>query len=95
MMVNRAMQQGADAAAGDVVRVMLEPDAEPRTVNVPADLARAFTRATAARANFDALSYSHRKAYVEWIEEAKRPGTRQRRIERSLELLASGRKLKG
>lgn len=95
MMVNRAMQQGAGAASGDVVRVVLESDSEPRTVTVPADFVRAFARAPAALAHFDGMSYSHRKAYVEWIEEAKRPETRRRRIEKAIEMLGEGRKLKG
>jgi hypothetical protein len=95
MMVNRAMQQGAGAVSGDTVRVVIEPDSLPRTVTVPADLARAFTRSPAARENFDGLSYSHRKAYVEWIEEAKRVETRQRRIEKAIDMLTEGRKLKG
>ena len=95
MMVNRAMQQGAGAASGDTVRLVIEPDSLPRTVTVPADLARAFTRAPAAREKFDGLSYSHRKAYVEWIEEAKRLETRQRRVEKAIDMLSEGRKLKG
>lgn len=29
---------------------------------------------------YDAMSYTHRKEYVQWIEAAKKPETRARRI---------------
>jgi uncharacterized protein YdeI (YjbR/CyaY-like superfamily) len=34
---------------------------------------------------FDALSYSHRREYVQWINEAKKPATRTRRIAETVE----------
>jgi uncharacterized protein YdeI (YjbR/CyaY-like superfamily) len=37
------------------------------------------------------MSYSHRREYVDWIAEAKRPETRRRRIERTLERLRAGK----
>jgi hypothetical protein len=74
---NRA---GAGVAAGDVLDVDLELDTAPREVEVPADLAAALD-AAGARSSFDKLSYTHRKEHVRAVEEAKRPETRQRRIE--------------
>ncbi|MGH3705185.1 MAG: YdeI/OmpD-associated family protein, partial [Agromyces sp.] len=52
----------------------------PRTVEVPADLAAALDGA-GARAAFDALSPSARKAHVSAVEGAKAAETRQRRID--------------
>jgi len=69
---------------GDVVRVTLTVDEEPRRVDVPEDLGAALADVH-LQARFDALSYSHRREYVQWIEEAKRPATRQRRIEQTVE----------
>ncbi|MDQ3867775.1 MAG: YdeI/OmpD-associated family protein, partial [Actinomycetota bacterium] len=66
-------------------------DDERRVVDVPGDLEASLARDRAARAAFERLSYSHRKEYVQWIEEAKREETRRRRIERTLELLREGR----
>ena len=34
------------------------------------------------------MSYSHRKEYVGWIEEAKKPETRERRIAKTVKALA-------
>ena len=80
MAVNRSVREGAGVAAGDRVKVMMETDTAPRTVAVPADLARAMSKSKTAKARFDKLSYTHRKEYVQWIESAKRSETRARRI---------------
>jgi Bacteriocin-protection, YdeI or OmpD-Associated/Domain of unknown function (DUF1905) len=69
---------------GDTVAVTLVVDDEPRRVDVPDDLRAALAEAS-VRSRFDALSYSHRREYVQWIEEAKRPATRERRIEQTVE----------
>jgi hypothetical protein len=65
---------------GDPIVVDLEVDTAPRTVEVPADLATAL-EAAGARAAFDALSPSARKAHVTAVEGAKAAETRQRRID--------------
>jgi len=64
---------------GDAITVDLELDTAPRTVDVPADLASALS-AAGARAAFDALSPSARKAHVTSVETAKAAETRTRRI---------------
>jgi uncharacterized protein YdeI (YjbR/CyaY-like superfamily) len=46
----------AGVAAGDQVDVDIELDAEPREVEVPADLSEALAHDQAARATFDGLS---------------------------------------
>jgi hypothetical protein len=78
--VNRANREAAGVAAGDAVTVELESDDAPRTVAVPDDLAAALDQAPGARAAFDAMAFSHRREWVEWVTEAKRPETRERRI---------------
>ncbi len=47
---------------------------------VPDDLAAAFDERPGSRANFDAFPPSARRAILEWIVQAKRPETRERRI---------------
>jgi uncharacterized protein YdeI (YjbR/CyaY-like superfamily) len=39
---------------------------------------------------FEALADSHRKEYVRWISEAKRPATRIQRIAKTVEMLRAG-----
>ena len=40
----------------------------------------------------DAFAPSHRREYVEWITEAKRPETRDKRIAQAIEMLTQGKK---
>ncbi|HYO90538.1 MAG TPA: YdeI/OmpD-associated family protein [Pyrinomonadaceae bacterium] len=81
MAVNKAVREGAKVAAGDRVKIVMEADDAPRLVSVPPDLDKALAKSKAARTRFDKLSYTHRKEYAQWIESAKRPDTRARRIE--------------
>jgi uncharacterized protein YdeI (YjbR/CyaY-like superfamily) len=60
-------------------------------VKIPPDLAAALKKNDKARETFEAFSPSHRKEYIEWITEAKREETRQRRLARTLEWLAKGK----
>jgi len=43
-----------------------------------------------ARAAFDALAFTHRREYAQWVAEAKREETRERRAARALEMLRAG-----
>lgn len=60
-------------------------------VEVPADLAAALKKNKAAATAFEKFSPSHRREYVEWITEAKREETRQKRLATTLEWLAAGK----
>jgi uncharacterized protein YdeI (YjbR/CyaY-like superfamily) len=68
--------------------------ATPRPVpDLPAELAAALARDTAAGTAFAALSPSHRREYAEWVAEAKRADTRERRVATTLLQLAGGKPL--
>ena len=91
--LNTDVRAAAGVDAGDRVRVSIELDTEPRTVTVPDDLRSALAGDDAAREAFEKLSYTHRREDVEWIEEAKRPATRGRRIAGTLERICAGNHL--
>lgn len=93
--INKEMQQGAKVKTGDVVQMVMEPDTAPRTVEVPADLKKALKAAPVQDKLFAALSYSHKKEYVDWIEQAKKPETRAARIEKTLTMLDAKKTPKG
>ena len=80
----------AGVAAGEDVTVDLEPDTAPREVTVPDDLAAAMD--DQARTAYDGLSYTHRKEWVRWVEEAKKPETRAARVEKTVAGLKAGKK---
>ena len=88
MLVNKAMRQGAKAAVGDLVTVELSVDNAPRKVIVPPDFKQALAKSKKAQARFDAYPYSHQKEYLGYIEEAKRPETRAKRIAQTVAFLA-------
>jgi hypothetical protein len=80
----------AGVAAGDEVDVDIEADTAPREVTVPDDLAAALD--PDVRAIFDGLAYTHRKEWVRWVEDAKKPETRTVRITKTVEGLRAGKK---
>jgi hypothetical protein len=67
-------------------------DRETRVVTAPKDLRKLLAKNAKARAHFDTLAFSHRKEYVVWIVEAKKPETREARLVRTIEMLSKGRK---
>lgn len=78
---------------GDVVRVEVELDTEPRVVDVPAELAAALDGDAEARALFEEMSYTHRREYAEWVGGGKKGETRERRASKAVEMLLSGKRL--
>jgi hypothetical protein len=82
-------RQAAGVAAGEQIQVDITLDTAVRTVEIPPDLAAALD--PPARAYFDALAFSHRKEWVRWIEDAKRPETRTNRVATAATRLREGR----
>ena len=67
-------------------------DAKPprRSLVVPKELEAILDKDETAREHWDKFPYSHRKEYVEWIEEAKRDETRTRRIAEAYQKIREG-----
>jgi hypothetical protein len=83
-------REAAGVAAGDDITVDIEADTAPREVTLPDDLAAVMD--DDVRAAYDGLSYTHRKEWVRWVEEAKKPETRATRIEKTVAGLREGKK---
>ena len=83
-------REAAGVAAEQEVDVSIELDTAPREVALPDDLAVAMD--DDARAAYDRLSFTHRKEWVRWVEEAKKPETRTTRIEKTVSGLKAGKK---
>ena len=88
--LSKAVRAAAGVEKDSTVEVVLALDTAPREVELPAMLAAALDGDTQAKANYDRLSYTHRKEYARWIEEAKREPTRERRVAQALEMLRKG-----
>ena len=92
LIILKGIREKIGKSFGDQVEVILEEDTEERVVEVPADLAQAFEHDPQARVFFDGLAFSHRREYVNWINEAKQETTRQTRVAKTIELLKQGKK---
>ena len=93
--LTNAFRAEAQIAAGDEVEVVIDRDDAEREVDVPPTLRAALDADATARAAFDALSFTHRREYANWIAEAKREATRERRVTKALEMLREGTKTPG
>ena len=82
----KAIRAELGKGPGDVIAVTLEVDRTERAVAVPDDLCAALHEAGLS-ARFDGLSFTHRREYVTWITDAKKPDTRARRITQTIERL--------
>jgi len=74
---------------GDRIEVTLTRFLDPREPVVPADLQRALQFRPAARESYEQGPASLRRAFVNYIEQARRPETRQAHIEITLERLTA------
>jgi len=82
--VLKSIQEAAGVVQGDSITVELELDTEPRTVAMPADLAKALANDRKAAAVWEKLSFTNRKEIARSLEEAKTPETRERRLKATL-----------
>ncbi len=81
--------------AAELVDAGVKPKAAPRVAKpppaVPADLRAALGRSAKARRTFDAFSPSQQREYVDWLEEAKRAETREKRLAQAIEWMEEGK----
>lgn len=88
--LRREIREAAGIEVGDLVEVVLELDDAPREVSPPAELDAALAADAGLRATFDALAFTHRREYAEWVGGAKREETRARRAAKAIEMLRAG-----
>ncbi|WP_449388918.1 DUF1905 domain-containing protein [Chryseobacterium lineare] len=77
---------------GDEVSVSLIEDKEERTVEIANDILIIFNENPESKALFDKMSYTHQKEYIRWINEAKKPETRENRKVKMVQMILDGKK---
>ena len=87
--VLKAIQKEKGIDNGDVITVDLEIDTEERTVDIPHDLAAALKRDAGASAAWEKLSFTNRKEIALSLTEAKKPETRERRLQAAMNRLST------
>lgn len=93
VVVKKSVRDQVRKNAGDLVSVGLEIDPSPPIVEIPKELRSALRALISAKSNFDKMAPSHRKAYSEWVAEAKLPDTRARRASKAVSMIAKGKHL--
>lgn len=85
--VRRERQEAAGVQAGNIVEVTIAPDTGVRRVEPPPELSAALAKNGSARAQWEKLSYTHKREHAEAILQAKKPETCARRVQKILEKL--------
>ncbi|MDD2717989.1 MAG: YdeI/OmpD-associated family protein [Candidatus Wallbacteria bacterium] len=75
---------------GETIHVVITRDDQPREIEIPDVFMERLSSSPEARKLFDSLSFTNRKAYVQWIICAKKEETRSRRTDDSIRLLLKG-----
>lgn len=79
MVFNASMRAATGYKAGDIIHAVLERDFSLRTVEIPEDVRIPLTDAGVWDIFAD-YSYTHKKEVMKWLNDAKKPETRARRI---------------
>jgi Domain of unknown function (DUF1905)/Bacteriocin-protection, YdeI or OmpD-Associated len=87
LLVNRAMQTGADARLGDLAEFRLEPDLEPREAELPDELAVLLEDEPGLMSWYGELSEYTRREIGKWVLGVKSDAARMRRAEQMAERL--------
>lgn len=92
LIVRKDIRETLNKKTGDQIQIVLTLDTEPRVVETPALLANAFQKAAKAKQFYEGLSYTCQKEYVQYITEAKRVETQERRTAKVIEMLLAEKK---
>lgn len=68
-----------------------KPSSNKKELVVPPELKKALSKNKTAKTTFEKFSPSHKREYVEWINEAKTEPTRERRLATTIEWLSEGK----
>lgn len=92
LLLLKHIRRAIDKTIGDTVRVTLARTVAERKMEAPADLAEQLAANPKAAAYFAKLAHTHQRDYVRWLEGAKKPETRAKRLGEMVEMLGQGRK---
>lgn len=88
--LRRSHREAASLEGNETLNVRLDLDTDKRTVTPPADLVKAL-KAGSVWDRWQDLSFTHQREHVEAVEQAKKPETRARRIEKAVEMVRAKR----
>lgn len=86
LIIIKAIREKLSVGEGDMLPIEIQKDIEERLVGIPGDFKTLLLKEKLLP-YFESLAFTHRKEFVRWIEEAKKAETRQRRLEKAIEML--------
>jgi hypothetical protein len=92
LIVLKDIREQIGKSFGEEIKITLELDTQPRVIEIPLDLRRELKKDKQVKGIFDTLSFTHQREYVRWITDARKEETRQRRIQKTIEMLKQARK---
>ena len=90
--LTQAIRKELGKTFGDIVEVKLWEDKEERIVIVPDDVQELLNQNKKAKEFYDKMSYTYKKEYIHWIDDAKKEEIRERRKVKMIEMLLTGKK---
>lgn len=81
-------RKNANVKGGETLEISIVLDTAPRIVELPAALQKAFDKNKIAKANFEKLAPSKKKAIVVSINDARTEETKIKRIDKAIEQLS-------
>jgi hypothetical protein len=90
--VDKILREAAGTKAGDTVTLAIEPSAEWPEPEVPADAKEALTTDPQVRDLWMDITPLARWDWIRWINAARQPETRRRRIENVCSMLKTGKR---
>ena len=90
--VGEALRRRAGVAVGDRVTLEIGPARREPEPRIPADLKAALQASAETVAIWSSLTTLARRDWVQWLDGARKEDTRQRRISRLCDVLASGKR---
>ncbi len=85
--IPQAIRKKIGKNPGDVCRVRLEKDEAKREVALADDVKALLSENPDAKSFYETLSYTNQKRFIGWIEEAKTEATREKRKDKTIEML--------
>ncbi|MEP2773830.1 MAG: YdeI/OmpD-associated family protein [Fulvivirga sp.] len=90
LIVRKDIREAIGKQPGDNVKVEIKKDTDKRSFEMPSELQNLLGENKRLAEFYDSLSYTNRKEYAHWIGTAKRPETKEKRVQETKTRLSKG-----
>ncbi|MFP4368890.1 MAG: YdeI/OmpD-associated family protein [Candidatus Kapaibacterium sp.] len=93
LVLNNRLLSQLKKGVGNIVHLILQTKEPAATMELPDDFDSALEQNAVAKEYFERLSPSHKRDYLDWINESKQDETRESRIEKAIQMLRDKREI--